>query len=288
MARREALAGWLFISPWIIGFVIFSAGPIIASLILSFARWDAITKPEWVGMQNYVKLAKDPLLAKSLFNTLYYAAFHVPLGLGVALGLALLLNQKLKGMGFFRTLFYLPSVTSGVATIMLWRWLFNPQLGLINKFLRHFTDNPPLWFSSVQWAMPGLIIMSLWGVGGAMLIFLAGLQNIPEELYEASTLDGAGTWKQFRHVTIPLLSPIIFFNMVLAVIGSFQVFTAAFIMTDGGPSNATLFYVLYLFNNAFVYFRMGYASAMAWLLFLIILVLTLIQFRGSKRWVHYG
>ncbi|MCC6485563.1 MAG: sugar ABC transporter permease [Armatimonadetes bacterium] len=288
LSRREALAGWLFVSPWVLGFVIFAAGPILFSLGLSFAHWDAITRPEFAGLDNYRRLARDPLLIKSLINTAYYAVVSVPMGLCLALGLALLLNQKLRAMGLFRTLFYLPSVTSGVATMMLWMWLFNPELGLINRFLRLFTKHPPLWLSDVHWAMPALILMSLWGAGGAMLIFLAGLQNIPEELYEASTLDGAGSLQQFRHVTIPLLSPVIFFNFVMAVIASFQVFTAAFIMTNGGPSHATLLYVLYLFQNAFVYFRLGYASAMAWLLFVIILFLTLLNFRLSKRWVHYG
>ncbi len=288
MARKEAVAGWLFISPWIAGFLIFAAGPIIASLALSFSYWDAITPPQFAGLANYRRLFTDPLLRKSLFNTVYYAVFAVPLGMCTALGLALLLNQKLRGMGIFRTLFYLPAVTSGVATYLLWMWLFNPQLGLINRFLRHFTSNPPLWLSSPDWAMPALIIMSLWGAGGAMLIFLAGLQNIPEQLYEAATIDGASNWKQFVHVTLPMLSPTIFFNLVMAVIGSFQVFSAAFVMTNGGPSNATLLYVLYLFQNAFMYFRLGYASAMAWLLLVIVLILTLIQFRTSKRWVHYG
>lgn len=288
LARKEATAGWLFISPWLVGFLVFAAGPILASLALSFCYWDAITPPKFAGAANYARLFRDPLLSRSLYNTVYYAVFAVPLGMVGALSLALLLNQKLRGMGVFRTLFYLPAVTSGVATYLLWTWLFNPQLGLINRFLRHFTSSPPLWLSSPDWAMPALIIMSLWGTGGAMLIFLAGLQNIPEQLYEAATIDGASSWRQFLHVTLPLLSPTIFFNLVMAVIGSFQVFSAAFIMTSGGPSNATLLYVLYLFQNAFMYFRLGYASAMAWLLFLIVLTLTLLQFRMSKRWVHYG
>ncbi|MDI6829545.1 MAG: sugar ABC transporter permease, partial [Armatimonadota bacterium] len=221
-----------------------------------------------------------------------------------ALGTALLLNQKLKGMRLFRTLFYVPSVTAGVATYLLWSWIFNPELGLLNRALRHqiwwldfsngihfklvpLVANPPKWLADPHWAMPALIIMSLWSVGGGMLIYLAGLQGIPEELYEAATIDGANTVQKFCHVTIPMLSPTIFFNLIMSIIGAFQVFGAAFIMTGGGPMNATLFYVLYLFQNAFMYFRMGYASAMAWLLFIIILTLTLIQFRLSKRWVHY-
>jgi len=329
LQRQEAIHGFLFISPWVIGFIFFAAGPVIASLVLSFCRWDVLTSAEFVGIKNYAKMVRDPLIQKSLLNTLYYAAFAIPLGMVGALGTALLLNQKLRGMRLFRTLFYVPSVTAGVATYLLWAWIFNPEIGLLNRVLRHpvfrirvpwpdfsqagdtlqklFTGdmswsvfsnvvnlkfipivaNPPGWLTDPQWAMPALIIMALWGVGGGMIIYLAGLQGIPEELYEAALLDGAGLVQKFRYVTIPLLSPTIFFNLIMSIIGSFQVFGAAFVMTGGGPLNATLFYVLYLFQNAFMYFRMGYAAAMAWLLFLIILVLTLIQFKIAPRWVHY-
>jgi multiple sugar transport system permease protein len=302
--RAEAVQGFMFISPWMIGFAVFAATPVIASLVLSFCKWDILTPAKFVGFKNYEKMLQDPLIRKSLVNTLYYAAFAIPLGMVGALSTALLLNQKLKGMRLFRTLFYVPSVTAGVATFLLWSWIFNPQLGLLNRALQHqvpwldfahgiaikhipLVANPPLWLSSPQWAMPALIIMALWGVGGGMLIYLAGLQGIPEELYEAALLDGANTIQKFRYVTIPLLSPTIFFNLIMSIIGSFQVFNAAFIMTQGGPMNATLFYVLYLFQNAFMYFRMGYASAMAWLLFIIILILTLIQFKIAPKWVHY-
>lgn len=302
--KMEAVQGFLFISPWIVGFLVFAAGPVLASLALSFCKWDILTPVQFVGIKNYAKMASDPLIAKSLLNTMYYAAFAIPLGMCGALGTALLLNQKLKGMRLFRTLFYVPSVTSGVATFLLWTWIFNPELGLLNRVLRHrvwwldfsnglhwklvpLVSEPPKWLADPHWAMPALIIMSLWGVGSGMLIYLAGLQGIPEELYEASLLDGANNIQKFRYVTIPMLSPTIFFNLIMSIIGAFQVFGAAFIMTGGGPMNATLFYVLYLFQNAFMYFRMGYASAMAWLLFIIILTLTLIQFRLSRRWVHY-
>ena len=285
----------MFISPWIIGFIVFAAGPVIASLALSFCKWDILTPVQFVGLKNYAKMTNDPLIKKSLINTLYYASAAIPLGMIGALSSALLLNQKLKGMRVFRTLFYVPSVTSGVATLILWTLIFNPELGLLNRVLRHqvpflnvpFIADPPKWLGDPHWAMPAFIIMALWGVGGGMLIYLAGLQGIPEELYEASLLDGANARQKFWYVTIPLLSPTIFFNLIMSIIGSFQVFNAAFIMTGGGPMNATLFYVLYLFQNAFQYFRMGYASAMAWLLFIIILTLTLIQFKIAPKWVHY-
>jgi multiple sugar transport system permease protein len=206
----------------------------------------------------------------------------------VALGLAMLLNQKVKGMPVFRTLFYLPTLTQGVATYTLWSVVFEPEAGPLNRFLRHFMANPPGWLIDPAWAKPALVVMALWAVGGTMLIFLAGLQGVPASLYEAAEIDGAGSWARFRHVTLPMLSPTIFFNVIMTTIGSFQVFGAAFILTGGGPSNSTLFYVYYLFNRAFVYFNMGYASAMAWLLFAIVLALTLFQMKMAPRWVHYG
>lgn len=286
--KREAWEALAYLSPWIIGFLVFTAGPIIFSLGLSFFRWDVIRPAEFVGLANYRYLTQDPLIAKSLINTIVYVAMYLPFSIVVALGLAMLLNQKIKGMGIFRTLFYLPTLTQGVATFTLWSVVYEPETGLINRFLRHFTSHPPQWLIDPSWSKPALVIMALWAVGGTMLIFLAGLQGIPASLYEAADLDGAGAWAQFRNVTIPMLSPTIFFNMIMLTIGSFQVFAAAFVLTGGGPSNSTLFYVYYLFNRAFVYFNMGYASAMAWLLFAIILTLTLIQLKMSKRWVHYG
>ena len=302
--RTEALQGFMFISPWIVGFIVFAAGPVLASLALSFCKWDILTPVQFVGVKNYAKMIHDPLVRKSLTNTLYYAAFAIPLGMVGALSTALLLNQKLRAMRLFRTLFYVPSVTAGVATFLLWSWIFNPEIGLLNRALRHqvpwlefaqgiaithipFIAHPPGWLADPLWAMPALIVMALWGVGSGMLIYLAGLQGIPEELYEAALLDGASATQKFRFVTIPMLSPTIFFSLIMSIIGSFQVFGAAFAMTGGGPANSTLFYVLYLFQNAMMYFRFGYASAMAWLLFVIILTLTLIQFKLAPRWVHY-
>jgi multiple sugar transport system permease protein len=287
-ARRQNLEALLFLSPWILGFVIFTAGPLIASVALSFMSWDVITPAKWIGLANYKQLFHDHLMYVSLGNTLYYAALSIPLHLIVALALAMLLNQKVRAMGFFRTIFYLPSLTAGVATFLLWGNIFEPQNGLANRILRHFMSNPPGWLIDPAWSKFALVIMGTWAVGATMLIFLAGLQGIPSHLYEAASIDGAKPWAQFLSVTVPMLSPTIFFNTIILTISSLQVFTQAFVLTHGGPSNSTLFYVYYLFNRAFVYFNMGYASAMAWLLFAIVLVLTLIQMRVSKKWVHYG
>lgn len=286
--RREARDALLFLAPWITGFVLFTAGPLLFSLFLSFCRWDVISPLRWIGGANYRQMLHDRLLLKALVNTAAYAALFIPSSQGVALSLALLLNQRLKGMGLFRTLFYLPTLTQGVATFTLWSVILEPETGLMNRALRPFVAHPPGWLVDPAWAKPALVIMALWSVGGTMLIFLAGLKNIPEQLYEASSLDGAGRGSQFVHVTLPMLSPTIFFNAIIATIGAFQVFAAAFVLTGGGPSNATLFYVYYLFNRAFVYFNMGYASAMAWILFLLVLALTLVQMAAGKRWVHYG
>lgn len=289
--RREALEGVLFASPWLIGFFLFTAGPMIASFLMSFTRWNGITpfrEIEWVGLENYGRLAgQDASFRKALYNTAFYAFFSVPMGLAAALGMALLLNQRVKGQAFFRTVFYLPSVVSGVATAMLWAWLFNPSFGGVNWALRHLGLPEPGWLTDERTAIWVFIFMSVWGVGNAMLIYLAGLQGIPEHLYEAAALDGAGPMVRFRHVTVPMLTPTVFFNLVMAIIGSFQVFTSAYVMTEGGPNEATLFYVLYLYQKAFEQFQMGYASAMAWILFAIVLALTLLVLRSSKSWVYY-
>lgn len=286
---RNSLEGYLFIAPWLVGFLLLTAGPMLVSVWMSLQRWNILTPPHYVGMGNYRKLfTEDPLFWKSLGNTAYYAFFSVPLGMTVALLLALLLNQKVRGLALFRTIFYLPSVVSGVATAVLWQLLLNPETGGVNYLLRQLgMQDPPGWLTSEQWAMPGLILMSTWTVGGMMLIFLAGLQGVSDELLQAATVDGAGTWARFRHVTLPLLTPTIFFNLVMAIIGSFQVFTQTFVMTNGGPADATLTYVLYLYRNAFEFFRMGYASALAWVLFFILLAMTLAVFRSSALWVHY-
>ena len=287
--RREAIDGYLFVSPWIIGFICFGLGPYAFSIALSLSRWDMMRPMSFQGLGNYhTMLTRDPLFWKALWNTLVYTMLAVPAGLAVALGLAVLLNRPLRGVWVFRTIFYLPAVLSGIAVLLLWKWIFNPDLGLLNALLRAAgMADPPGWLSSPFWAKPALAIMSLWGVGGAMLIFLAGLQGIPRSLYEAATIDGANRRQQFIYVTLPMLSPVVFFNLVMGFIASFQVFMQAYVMTFGGPQDATMFYVLHLFFQAFRYFRMGYACALAWVLFIIILGVTLINFKVSKRWVYY-
>jgi multiple sugar transport system permease protein len=286
--RRETVWGYIFVAPWIIGFLIFTLGPVIASFALSFTDYELIVAPVWVGLKNYrTLLTQDRLFGLSLFNTAYYSFFSVPLGIIVAFLLAMLLNVQLPGMKAYRTVFYLPTVTSGVAVSILWVWLFNPQFGLINYLLRLVGLPAPGWLVDPVWSKPAFILMSLWGVGGTAVIFLAGLQGVPRSLYEAAEIDGANTWQKFWNVTIPMMSSVIFFNLIMGVIGSFQVFTSAYVMTRGGPQNSTLFYVLYLFKKGFGMLQMGYAAAMAWILFLIILILTLIQFRLAERWVYY-
>ena len=293
---REHIEGYLFISPWILGMLLFALGPILASFGLAFTRWNLFTEPEYVGWANFQKLAHDPLFYKSVFNTIYYTIFAVPLGLVLALGLAMLVNHRLRGVNFFRTAFFLPNVVAGIAMLLLWKWLFDPNFGLINLFLdwtglmamfEWIGIGRPQWISSRAGAMPGLVFMSIWGLGGSMMIFLAGLQNIPRELIEAAELDGAGPWKRFRYVTVPLLTPTIFFLTMVGVIASLQVFNQAYVMTQGGPAHATLFYVLYLFQTAFERFQMGYACAMALVLFIITLIVSLIQLAMGKKWVHY-
>ena len=286
--RREALEALVYLTPWLIGFVTFTAGPVLFSLGLSFFKWDVIRPAHFVGLANYRYLIHDPLISKSLGNTLFYVALFLPLSNLIALTMAMLLSQKVRGMGIFRTLFYLPTLTQGVATFTLWSVIFDPETGPLNRFLRHFMASPPEWLLDPRWSKPALIIMACWAVGGTMLIYLAGLQGIPKTLYEAAGLDGANSFGQFWHVTVPMLSPAIFFNVIMSTIASFQVFAASFVLTQGGPSNSTMFYVYYLFNRAFVYFNMGYASAMAWLLFAIVLLLTLFQMKMAPRWVHYG
>jgi multiple sugar transport system permease protein len=247
------------------------------------------TQYEFVGGENYRRLlTEDPLFWKSLQVTIVYACLAVPLGIIGSLALALLLNTKVKGTAIFRTLFYLPSLVPAVATAVLWQWLFNAENGLLNQMLGVFGIAGPQWLQDEQWTLPAFIIMSLWGIGGGrMVIFLAGLQGIPDSYYEAAKLDGASPRAQFRHITLPMLSPVMFFNLVLGVIGSFQYFTQAYVMTSGGPNNASLFYALSIFRNAFEYFKVGKASAMAWLLFLILLVISGVQFWLGKRWVYY-
>ncbi|AEE97711.1 carbohydrate ABC transporter permease [Mahella australiensis] len=286
---KNRRTGIMFILPWLIGFAIFSIYPIITSFYYSFTEYNILKPPQWIGLGNYIQLLNDdPLFWKSLYNTLYYAVFSLPLGMVVSLVLAMLLNTKIKGLAIYRTIFYMPTIVPAVASSILWMWLLDPQMGIINAALSYIGIKGPAWLVDPAWAKPALILMSLWGVGGSMVIYLAGLQDVPEELYESAELDGATWWPKIWHITLPMISPTIFFNLIMGLIGSFQYFTQAYIMTGGGPMDSTLFYSLHLFNNAFRYYHMGYASAMAWILFIIILAATLLVFKTSARWVYYG
>jgi multiple sugar transport system permease protein len=289
LSRRQAIEGYLCIAPWLIGFLALTLGPMVFSFIISLSRWDLISAPRFVGLGNYSAIfADDFRFRQSLWVTARYAALALPLGMAGSLGVAMLLNLNLKGMRVFRSIFYIPAILPGVAVTMLWMWILKPQGGVLNYFLGLSHVSPKPWLSDPDWALPAFVIMSLWGIGGGMIIYLAGLQSVPTQLYEAAEIDGAGSWKKFWTITLPMISPTILFNLVMGIIGSFQVFTASYIMTPGGgPGYSTLFYVLYLYQKAFRYLQMGYASALAWILFVIILALTLIVFRTSARWVYY-
>jgi len=284
---RRNLNGWLFASPWILGFILWTVGPMLASLWMAFTNWDLITTPTFVGAQNFTTMFADNLVWKSLQVTTIYALVSVPLQIVFGLALALLLNTNIRMLSFYRTAFYLPSVLSGVAVALLWRWLFSTEFGLFNAMLANIGIRGPSWLGDPQWALPSLILMSLWGVGAGTIIYLAGLQGIPTDLYEAAQVDGASSWTRLWNITLPMMTPVLFFQLVTGFIAALQVFTQAFIMTSGGPNNATLFYLLYIYRNAFEYFRMGYASALAWVLFIYILVLTLVVQRSSRYWVYY-
>ena len=287
-ALREERYFYLFISPWLIGFIVFTAGPVLASLFFSFNYYDVVTAPRWNGLGNYVKLFTDELFWQALKVTAIYSVGSVSLGIIASVCIALLLNRNIRGVAVFRTIFYLPSVISGVAVSLLWMWILNSDFGILNYLLwKIFRIEGPAWIMSRQWVKPSIIIMSLWGIGGSIVIYLARLQGIPTEFYEAAEIDGAGFWRKLTNITLPLMTPVIFFNLITGIIGSFQVFTQAYVMTDGGPANASLFYVLHLYRNAFKYWRMGYASALAWVLFLFLLVLTALVFWTSSRWVYY-
>ncbi len=259
----------------------------VASLLLSFTNFDMLTTPTWVGLANYRALLDDEIFLKSLRVTAIYSGVTVPMVLVISFVLALLLNQKIRGMYFFRSVYYLPTVMSGVAVAMLWRWMFNGDYGLINTALDQVGIIGPNWFQSEEWALPALIVTSLWTFGATTLIYLAGLQGVPGELYEAAQVDGASRLRQHLHITVPLVSHVTFFNLVMGVIGSLQVFAEPYVLTKGGPNNATLLLPLYLYRNAFVYLKMGYASAIAWVSFLVVLVLTLLVFRSLPYWVHH-
>lgn len=287
--RREAITFYLFISPWLIGFLVFTLGPMLVSLVMSFTRWNLITPPEFIGLENYrFMFFEDRLVGQAIKVTSIYTLIYVPTEILGGLGLALLMNQRMRGITFFRAVFYLPSVLSGMAFVVVWMWLLHPN-GLINSLLMQGGLRPVRWLTDPNTALMSLWMMSLWGLGRAAIIYLAGLKNIPRDLIEAAAIDGADTFQRFRRIVIPLLTPTILFNLILSIIGTFQTFTSAFVATNGGPLNSTLFYVLYLYRVAFEPpFRMGYASALAWVLFIAVLLLTVIVLRTSRRWVFYG
>ena len=286
LARRQAVWCYVFMAPAILGLLLFSLGPMFASLWLSFTSYDLLSSPEWVGTENYVNLAQDPLFRKSLSVTLIYGLVAVPCTMLIALVLAIMLNAKIPALPFFRSAYYLPSVISGVAVATLWKWMFNGEYGLINAGLARIGIAGPAWLTDEQWALRALIFMSFWGFGATMLIYLAGLQGVPKELYEAAQVDGASRFRQHLHITVPILSPVTFFNLIMGIIASLQVFAEPFVLTKGGPNNSTLLLSVYLYQNAFQYLKMGYASAIAWVTFAIILVFTLLVFRSMPMWVH--
>jgi multiple sugar transport system permease protein len=298
---REVGAAMLFASPWMIGFLVFVGGPIFFSILFAFTRYNVLSQAHWVGLENFHRIFEDKLFYKSLGNTAFMV-LRIPLTMVASLAIALLLNHAIKGMSFYRTACYMPAIVPVVAASLLWTWIFNPDQGILNSAIQWFFDTRPmewlqhfcgrsftvpLWLQDERWSKPSLILMSLWSAGGGMIIWLAGLQSIPKQLYEAASIDGAGPWRRFWHVTVPMLSPYILFNFIIGVIGTMQIFNEAFVMTQGGPLDSTLFYAYHLFREAFQYFRMGYASALAWILFLVVLALTLLQLWLSTKWVHY-
>jgi multiple sugar transport system permease protein len=287
MARREALTFYILIAPWLLGFLIFLAWPMVRSLYLSFTNYSLLAPPVWVGFQNYQRIFSDPDFWQSLKVTLVFALGSVPGGTIIALAIAMVLAQKLRGINFWRTIFFMPSILSSIAVAILWLYVFRPEGGLLNVVLSWFGINGPNWVTSEQWALPALILMSWWTIGGQIVIYLAGLKGIPDTYYEAAEIDGANAWAKFRFVTIPMLSPTIFFNVVLAIIGALQVFDVGWVMTRGGPNKATLFYMINLYERAFRFVEMGYASALAWILFIIIMAITLLVIRSSAAWVYY-
>lgn len=286
--KRENLWGYICISPWLFGFILLVAFPLFFSIYLSLCNWNILGAPSFIGFENFIELFKDARTKKALYNTMYMAALNIPLGTIVALGLAMLVNKKIKFTNFFRLVFYLPSVVSGISLFIVWTWIFDSSsTGLLNRLLTQFGIGPIGFLTSEAWVKPSLVFMQLFLVGGGMLIFLAGLQGIPEALYESAEIDGGNKRQKFWHITLPMLSPTIFFQVTMGIIGYFQNFQANFIMTGGGPGDASLVLGLQIWRNAFSWYRMGYASALAWLLFIIVMIFTFIQFILGKYWVYY-
>lgn len=290
MSRHNLVLGLLFISPWLIGFFLLTLYPILASAYFSLTNYDVVSTPKFIGLSNYVDLlTKNPLFWQAVRNTLYYAVIAIPLNIGIAISVALLLNLNVRGRSIYRTIFFLPSIVPDIAAAMLWAWILNPQFGLANQILKAIGLPTIGWLTDPNWSKPSLILINAWAFGGSVVIFLAALQDIPRHLYEAAELDGANAWVRTWSITLPMLTPVIFFNLINGIIGAFQYFTNAYVLTggQGGPAGSTTFYSLLLYRNAFSYFKMGYASAMAWILFAAVFVLTMVLFRSSGRWVFY-
>ncbi|HDL77725.1 MAG TPA: sugar ABC transporter permease [Lentisphaerae bacterium] len=292
MTRREwrnVGLGLAFISPWIIGFLAFTLYPAAASIYYSFCDYDVFSKPVWVGLLNYREMFTDEVFWKSLYNTFYYAAFSLPLCLVTSLLIAVMLNQRIIGRPLFRTIYFLPSLVPVVASAMIWLWILNGKYGILNYLLGLVGIQGPDWLADEKWTKPSLILMSIWGVGGSMVIYLAALQDVPRELYESALIDGANAWHKFIHITVPMISPVIYFNLIMGIIGALQVFAQPYIMFGGGgPNRSALFYAVYLYQNAFDYYEMGFASAMAWVLFIIIFFLTWVATKTTRKHIYYA
>lgn len=289
LERKMTVYGFIFTAPWILGLLLFHAYPLVMSIYYSFTSYSILDAGKWVGLENYQTLFKDPVFWVSIYNTLFFTAFFVPVSMIFSIGLALILNVKIRGQGIYRTLFFIPSLVPPIATTIIWLWLLNPQFGLVNHWLGQVGISGPAWLGSEHWSKPSLILMSLWGVGQSIVIYLAGLQDIPQDYYDAAEVDGASLSKRLRHITLPLLTPVIFFNLIMGTIGALQNFVLPYTLTNGQgtPANSMMFYVMYLYTNGFGYLKMGYASAMAWILFLIVVILTALIFVSQKRWVYY-
>jgi multiple sugar transport system permease protein len=285
---REAVAGYAFASPWLAGLLVLTVVPALSSFYFSFTDYPLVKPPSFVGAQNYQQLfTADPRFVQAIGNTVFMVALSVPLNMVCGLAVALLLNQKLRGLAVYRTVFFLPSQVSGVALALLWGWILNPQFGIVARALGLVGVQAPLWLADPVWVKPAFVIMGVWHVGSSMIIWLAGLQSIPDAFYEAAQIDGAGRWHRFWRITLPLLTPTVFFTLTTGIINTFQIFTQAFVLTSGGPNDASLFYALYIYQQAFQFFQMGYAAALAWVLFAIVLTLTLVNLRFARSWVYY-
>jgi multiple sugar transport system permease protein len=286
--RREALAGYIFASPWLIGLLGLTALPALASIYLSFTQYQLVKEPTFIGLDNYGRLfTGDPRSVKAILNTAFMVALGVPIQMILGLAVALLLNERVRGLAIFRTIFFLPSQVSGVALALMWGWILNPQFGIVAQAFDALGVQAPLWLVDPTWVKPAFILMGLWSIGTSMVIWLAGLQSIPEMYYEAAAIDGAVRLRRFWSITLPLLTPTTFFVLITGIIGTFQIFTQAYVLTRGGPNDASLFYALYIYQQAFQFFQMGYAAALAWVLFAIVLVLTLLNLRLARTWVYY-